>query len=366
MKSDTRALANMLSMRRPHRSRTEKQFIREYIWPLGVKRDSRGNLYKRIGDAPVLWSCHTDSVHRMAGFQGIKIEGGVMSLALGSHSNCLGADDAAGCWLMREMIRANRPGLYVFHRAEEIGAHGSSWIAEKNPEFLKDIKHAIAFDRRGTQDVITFQSWKRCASDDFASELAKRLNAANDELDYKPSPDGIFTDTASYVRLVPECTNLSVGYHHEHTSAERLDLKHLFALRKALLKLDVADLPAVRDPSKTEHKYSNYGGAYWGGDDNWSYEGGNWKYRPDRNHSRVYAGHEIEEDNKSERATGTNIVPYRSPNANHNRATAWTPNVVETIRKNPDAVLKVLESYGISHAQVLDEIYEQGGTLHYF
>jgi hypothetical protein len=45
-------------------------------------------------------------------------------------SSCLGADDAAGVWLLCEMIRAGIPGLYVFHRNEERGGRGAEFFAK--------------------------------------------------------------------------------------------------------------------------------------------------------------------------------------------------------------------------------------------
>src|SRR5689334_19940192 len=89
----------MLGYKRPAGSKTERAFIREWIRPLGVEQDKAGNLYKRIGDSPVLWSCHTDTVHKDGGGQLVAVKDGIATVA-SPNSNCLGADDTAGIWLM--------------------------------------------------------------------------------------------------------------------------------------------------------------------------------------------------------------------------------------------------------------------------
>jgi hypothetical protein len=237
---------------RPAGSKAEKAFIKQYLTPLGVRVDQAGNLIKRIGDAPVLWSCHTDTVHYTGGKQSIAYGDGVVTLCdTKTGPNCLGADDTAGIWLMREMILAQRPGLYIFHRAEERGGIGSSHIAETTPDLLEGIQFAIALDRAGITDVITHQAGGRCCSDKFALSLASQLPTS-----FAPCAKGVFTDTANYTHLVPECTNLSVGYYNQHKATERLDLHFLYDLRDALLALDVRDLTVARDHTIPEDEFS--------------------------------------------------------------------------------------------------------------
>ena len=240
----------MLTYKRPAGSKAEKAFIKEYIAPLGVTVDRAGNLTKRIGDAPVLWSSHTDTVHFTGGRQAIAYGDGVATLNDMSKAgpNCLGADDTAGVWLMCEMIRAERPGLYVFHRGEEKGGVGSTHIAATTPRLLDGIQCAIALDRAGTSDVITYQAGGRCASNAFAASLAEMLPSG-----FAPCDRGVFTDTANYTHLIPECTNLSVGYYDQHKASERLDVDFLYDMRDALLALDTRDLTIARDHTAMEY-----------------------------------------------------------------------------------------------------------------
>ncbi len=305
---DLKTLVEMHCHRRPAGSKTERRFIRDYILPLGVELDAMGNLSKRIGRAPVLWSCHTDTVHRDGGLQEIAIKGGLLKLKNPNGSNCLGADDSAGIWLMREMILAQRPGLYIFHRSEEHGGLGSRFIAEDLPNTLCGIQYAIAFDRRGTDSVITHQGWGRCCSDAFARELAGRLGGK-----YRPDDTGVFTDTANYVDLVPECTNLSVGYSGEHSKNEMLDVDHLVALRDTLLKLETDGLPAERKPGEPDPYDDIF--DHWG-----------------------------------DSPYGANSQQLR-------------PDLVQMIKRNPEEVADALTDYGITADELADEIYRRGGVV---
>lgn len=248
-------LMEMLTYKRPGGSKAEKAFIRRFIMPLGVTKDAFGNLYKRIGTAPVLWSSHTDTVHKTGGRQAVRFVDGFAS-APDKNSNCLGADCTAGVFLMREMILAGVEGLYIFHREEEVGGRGSEFIATKNSSLLAGIKYAIAFDRRGTNSVITHQWGGRCCSDDFAVSLGHALKMA-----HEPDDGGSFTDTANYTHLIGECTNLSVGYYKEHSRNESLDTSYVLELLEALLTLNVRDLPQTRQPGEEDFDdYKSAGG----------------------------------------------------------------------------------------------------------
>lgn len=258
-------LMDMLSYRRPAGSKTERRFLRGFLKPLDMEIDKAGNLYKRIGDAPVLWSCHTDTVHNDGGRQKVVFardakDKRFVMLSKEERSNCLGADDTSGVFLMHEMIKAEVPGLYVFHRGEEIGGVGSTHISKHNTDLLKGIDFAIALDRTGTADVITHQGFGRCCSDEFGTALAKKLPGS-----YVIDDTGVFTDTANYTELVGECTNISVGYYAQHRPAETLDLEHIMTLRDCLRDFTVDGLPTVRKPGEMEygggHSWRNYYGT---------------------------------------------------------------------------------------------------------
>ena len=254
---ETRALKDLFAMlrtMRPAWSKTENRFIREWLTPLGVSQDSVGNLFKRIGDSPVLWSSHTDTVHWTDGPQRIERCGDLIQLAKNERrATCLGADCTTGVWIMREMILAGVPGLYIFHRAEECGGVGSSHIAKNWNLAQLGLQYAIAFDRHDKQSVITYQGGLRTASDAFAASIAVQLPGI-----YTTDDGGIFTDTANYAELIPECTNLSVGYMHNHTKRETQSISHALALRDAMLRIDASQFVCERDPSVVDDLWANY------------------------------------------------------------------------------------------------------------
>lgn len=248
VKSDKESVAEiceMLTYCRPAGSKTERSFIARFIVPTGAEPDKFGNYILRIGTAPILWSSHTDTVHRFEGKQTVAIDdAGYIVLAKGEKANCLGADCTSGVWLMLEMIRTEVEGLYIFHRAEESGGIGSGSIADQTPELLDGIQCAIAFDRYGTQSIITHQAGGECCSQAFADSLADKLPGR-----YKADPGGTFTDTASYTKLIPECTNISVGYYNQHCKSEDQEINHLLNLRDAMVEFTYEGLEIQRDPS---------------------------------------------------------------------------------------------------------------------
>jgi hypothetical protein len=314
--ADIEALMAMLETKRPHKSKTESKFIQDWLIPLGVESDSFGNLYKRIlgdGDS-VLWSSHTDTVHDSGGRQAIRKEQGIITLSKRSKANCLGADDIAGIWLMREMILAGKPGLYVFHRAEECGGLGSDYIAIYGRDLLEGIQAAIALDRKGYQDVVTFQGRRGC-SDTFADSLATGL-----DMNFRADDTGLFTDTANYFHVIPECTNLSVGYFAQHSKHESLDSEFLIALRHKLIALDTSKLIIARDPdSEAEYPDDGFENDY-----------------PD-------------------------FVP-RKPNLDYYDDSDFGV-MTRAIADHPESVARLIEDYGIRLDEVLQAIYDDTGYL---
>jgi len=294
----------MLTFRRPAGSKAERKFIRRFLQPLGGKQDAAGNIIVRIGDAPVMWSCHTDTVHRTGGRQMLSTSNGWITAP---KSSCLGADDGAGVWLMVNMIERKVPGLYVFHRAEEIGGYGSMHIAGQTKELLNGIDFAIALDRKGENSIVTHQWGDRCCSDDFAGALGWELG-----LGMTADPTGTFTDTANYTELVSECTNISVGYMKQHTAAECLNANYLNELLEALCSLDVRRLPVVRSPFSNADAYLDY-------------------------------------NDNDPTADTTEFDKCWSKTSDRSYET-----LRDVVRNHPDAVADFLDSYGISAAEVMD------------
>ncbi len=269
---DINKLLSMLTYKRPHGSETEQEFIDQFIMPLAGHAnvqthycDTAGNIYVSTDTTSnTLFTAHVDTVHNKDGRQVVTCDRNINIAYLGDEtSNCLGADDTAGMWLMLEMIDAGVPGTYVFFRGEERGGIGSRHAAQHNAEFFAGFDRAVAFDRRGTGDVITHQAGGRCCSDVFADALANQLTAHN--VTYAPCSGGVFTDTANLTGLIGECTNLSCGYDSEHSAHESLDVEHLLHMLDALINVNWEYLPTARKPGDVDPAdYSyNYGGSWF-------------------------------------------------------------------------------------------------------
>lgn len=267
-------LADIHTYCRPHASGTVDKFVEKFLTcyeSAVIMRTPSGEpmaVMIEVGEgSKTLFTSHVDTVHSYAGRQEIDFdhELGLMMRAGGAvgYGECLGADDGAGIWLMLEMIDAGLKGVYLFFYGEERGGIGSSLLAEQSPMFLKRFERAVAFDRKGTTDVITHQGMGRCCSDNFATALADALNSVAD-LQMAPDNGGVFTDTANFTHLIPECTNISCGYEGAHSAAEYLDTNYLVTLRDALLCVDWESLPTERTPEKD--RWDDYYATYALGD----------------------------------------------------------------------------------------------------
>lgn len=271
-----KVLDALLRLQRPHGGVNEgiaAQIVQATVTGHGHPAcvDSFGNLRVNIGETGLWFTSHLDTVHR---------DDEVQTLSLMADSNLLvadgpdgkpcvlGADDAAGVYLMTEMIRNGKPGNYMFFLGEECGGLGSSDFIRRNQTISADI--CVSFDRRGYSDIITHQGGWRTASDEFARALASSLNTHG--FKFKPCDTGLYTDSREFAELVPECTNISVGYFDEHTSREALDIEHLYSLRDAVLATDWGALPVHRVPAPDDWMQS-WNNKYGSNDNDVPYAG---------------------------------------------------------------------------------------------
>ena len=222
-------------------------FLQSYL-PVGYKKDAYGNYYYLIGENPTtMFTCHLDTacskqvkVNHVQTQNIIKTDG----------SSILGADDKAGMVVILNMIENKVPGLYYFFIGEEVGCIGSGRLAQDwvNSEFSYTVSKVVSFDRRSDCSVITHQWYGRCCSDAFAEELSFRLNGTGQRLKLEPDDTGVLTDSAQFMDIIPECTNISVGYMYEHTTGEYQNIDFLQRLCKAVCLIDWETLPVERDP----------------------------------------------------------------------------------------------------------------------
>lgn len=229
MKQLIKDLEFALSLNRPHGGTGVTalcNYIVERIGEGDLSVDFCGNIHVDMRDDSsnkTLFTCHVDTVHRKDGDNTFMYMGQYMLAS--TQGQPLGADDGAGVALLLHMIDNRVPGYYVFFQGEEKGGIGSSWLALNDQELLSNFDRAITFDRKGTHSVITHQMCGRSCSDDFAYDLSDALNKECEDFMFVPDDTGVYTDTAEFVNLIPECTNISVGYFSEHTPSEKLDLE---------------------------------------------------------------------------------------------------------------------------------------------
>ena len=226
-------------------------------------KDKFDNLYWIIGDPDTLFCAHIDTVDSQSPGKNLDIthvfEGDMIKT---DGKTILGADDKAGVCIMLYMIEKNIPGFYLFTVGEEKGCVGSAKLSQalqtKMDDKYKKIKKIVAFDRSNYYSVITHQTQQRCCSDEFGQALADELTKAG--LRYELDTTGGYCDSAEFADIIPECTNISVGYFDQHAKIERQNIVFLEKLAEAACKVDWASLPVVRDPKKVEYVDDYYYG----------------------------------------------------------------------------------------------------------
>ena len=250
-----RVLAELLRLRRPHGGVGEKlaqNIVMREVMGHGHKivKDVHGNIEVQVGDPQgCVFTAHLDTVHREDGEQVLFIiseTGEIVADGMDGKASVLGSDDASGVYLLLEMIAANRPGMYLFFVGEECGGIGSSAYVKDHKTFSANM--VVSFDRRGTKDIITHQGGYCTASNTFAMALGDEMNRLDPSFEYAPCAGGLYTDSREFAEIVPECTNIAVGYYNEHTVRESQDLTHLLALRAVVVALDWQSLPIGRVP----------------------------------------------------------------------------------------------------------------------
>lgn len=260
-------LKTILEWVRPSGSVSEQVFadwLEARIVQLGYnpERDGYGNLFVKTAGCTTLFTSHTDTVHAhgLEGRQEVSFENGFAFLTNPQNGNVLGADCGTGIYIMLKLLEHGVRANYAFYRDEEVGGLGSEYSVKTNPDFYKPIRHAVAFDRKDVCSVITHQWCGRCCSDEFAKALGGKLGL-------KPDNTGSFTDTANMAHIVPECTNLSVGYYDQHTASEMQDLGYLSEFVEKLKTVDWQSLPVERNPAQVcDDDYGNSSDYGWQSD----------------------------------------------------------------------------------------------------
>ena len=77
-------------------------------------------------------------------------------------------------------------------------------------------------------------------------------------IDLEPDNTGVFTDSANFIGLISECTNISVGYYNEHTNKERQNMTFLIKLAKACVSVDWNSLGNYKKVELSNNDINNY------------------------------------------------------------------------------------------------------------
>ena len=224
--------------------------------PKGYKEDGLGNFYIELGDRPsTMFTCHLDTADRKQSIVRHIIEGDIIKT---DETSILGADDKAGMTVMLYMIEKGVPGLYYFFIGEERGGIGSNALSSiyDSCDYLTDIKACVSFDRRRTTSVITHQLGRQCCSDDFGQALCDEYNKHG--LNLSLDPTGVYTDSASLMEDIAECTNISVGYYNEHRGTEMQNISYLKRLAEASVKVNWNSLPIKRKVGYNEELFAKH------------------------------------------------------------------------------------------------------------
>jgi hypothetical protein len=227
----------------------EEARLEKYL-PSGYKKDSIGNYYYEIGSSETLFTTHLDTYSAKLEKVNHVIDKDDPYKIGTDGKTILGGDNKLGCSILIGMIENNIPGTYYFFLGEEPilsgGLYGSKNALESNPDFFTKFKRCIAFDRRAYGSIVVRQMGRMCCSPDFAKEIAEEFDIRGIKWDSEGGY-GYYTDTAVFMDVIPECTNLSAGGFNEHYNSEWVDLNYTYGVYQTALEMDWESLPVVRE-----------------------------------------------------------------------------------------------------------------------
>ena len=199
----------------------------------------------RKGSNEIGFVAHLDTVSRADDvITPVRMGSGII---VNSNGGILGADDGAGVWSCLQFLKKTDATI-ILTRDEEVGGIGADELLESS---IKLPKRLIELDRKGEMDVVWKHGSNECGSLEFASEVAQALGMWT-------SDGGVYTDVATLCQRVPECVNLSVGYHNAHTRDEYLNGEFLKYLVKRILEHyeQLKSIPVFRKAERKK-RYSN-------------------------------------------------------------------------------------------------------------
>lgn len=225
----------------------------------GLRKDGFGNYHIKIGDSKTLFTSHLDTYSKRREKVNHVVKGGKIST---DGTTVLGGDNKNGVVILLYMILNQVPGTYYFFRGEEgvvtgKSCNGSNWLLKNNSKIYTSMDRAIAFDRRGKGSIVTKQRGRECCSTDFADALVGAFGTTG--LEFKQDY-AYGTDSAVFMDIVPEITNISSGGEYEHAFLESTNINYTRKVAIAATQIDWEALPTTREPKPVD---TNYGDREW-------------------------------------------------------------------------------------------------------
>jgi hypothetical protein len=221
-----------------------------------LKKDEYGNYHIKIGNSKTLFTSHLDTYSKRREKINHVVNGDKIST---DGTTILGGDNKNGVLILLYMITKNKPGNYYFFVGEEgivtgKSCNGSNWLLKNNSSIYTSVDRAIAFDRRGKGSIVTKQRGRHCCSDEFADALVEQFgdNGLSFKKDYAYG-----TDSAVFMDIVPEITNISSGGEYEHSFMEFTNINYTKRIANAAVKIDWESLPTIRKPEPVDTSYSD-------------------------------------------------------------------------------------------------------------
>jgi hypothetical protein len=135
----------------------------------------------------------------------------------------LGADDRAGVYAIAKLATEAKCG-FLITTGEEIGGIGASAFLAKYENELKRYAYMIELDRKGSKDCVFYE----CNNKKFKNYI--------ESFGFKEA-QGSFSDISTLMESGVCAVNLSIGYYHQHTPKEYLNLREMNAVIKKVKKM---------------------------------------------------------------------------------------------------------------------------------
>lgn len=208
------------------------------------------NFVMAEGDIPIALVAHLDTVFKIP--PELILYDREQNIMWGTNrfGEGTGFDDRAGVFAILQILKTTklRPHI-IFTTDEERGALGAIELITEYPKVPFDIKYIIQLDRQGNNDAVYYDGINR------------------DFIDYTTSfgfkeQRGSFSDISVICPYWDRCgVNLSIGYMHEHTPTETLNVSSFYhTIQKVKRMLSARDTPDFKWEEKVYPQ--NYGVAY--------------------------------------------------------------------------------------------------------